>query len=112
MKINLPGHRSRQPFPKEGRPFQKTIFKGSITIQRMHLLSSALHREELVGKNHNMVRHPDMPPEAFADLWQTIKKNAPGAHVKNRCKTVTNYWVDAMGGVDPRKRREPSATCR
>ena len=54
-------------------------------------------REELVGKNHNIVRHPDMPKEAFADLWRNLKNAKPwrGA-VKNRCKDGKYYWVDAF----------------
>jgi len=52
---------------------------------------------ELVGKNHNMVRHPDMPKAAFADLWGKLKAGLPwrGA-VKNRCKDGRYYWVDAF----------------
>ncbi|MCY7295554.1 methyl-accepting chemotaxis protein [Alteromonas sp. a30] len=53
--------------------------------------------EELVGKNHNIVRHPDMPKAAFQDLWDRIKLGVPwrGA-VKNRCKDGRYYWVDAF----------------
>ncbi|MFT4924667.1 MAG: aerotaxis receptor [Phenylobacterium sp.] len=53
--------------------------------------------EELVGKNHNIVRHPDMPKAAFADLWLKLKAEQPwrGA-VKNRCKNGSYYWVDAF----------------
>jgi len=52
--------------------------------------------DELLGKNHNIVRHPDMPKAAFADLWEHLKegKNWRGA-VKNRCKDGRYYWVDA-----------------
>lgn len=54
-------------------------------------------QEELVGKNHNLVRHPDMPKEAFADMWSKLKSKQPwrGA-VKNRCKDGRYYWVDAF----------------
>lgn len=53
--------------------------------------------EELVGKNHNIVRHPDMPKAAFKDLWDCLKAEKPwrGA-VKNRCKDGRYYWVDAF----------------
>ncbi|GAB2708479.1 methyl-accepting chemotaxis protein [Aliiglaciecola aliphaticivorans] len=53
-------------------------------------------REELVGKNHNIVRHPEMPKAAFADMWTRLKAKQPwrGA-VKNRCKDGRYYWVDA-----------------
>lgn len=53
-------------------------------------------RDELVGHNHNIVRHPDMPKAAFADLWQHLKdgKSWRGM-VKNRAKNGDHYWVDA-----------------
>lgn len=53
--------------------------------------------EEIIGKNHNLVRHPSMPRAAFADLWQKLKSNQSwrGA-VKNRCKDGRYYWVDAF----------------
>lgn len=52
---------------------------------------------ELVGENHNMVRHPDMPKAAFADMWEKLKNRQSwrGA-VKNRCKDGRYYWVDAF----------------
>lgn len=58
---------------------------------------SGFSREELIGKNHNIVRHPDMPKAAFSDLWQHLKQGQPwrGA-VKNRCKDGRYYWVDAF----------------
>jgi aerotaxis receptor len=53
--------------------------------------------EELVGKNHNIVRHPDMPAAAFADLWQKLKQGQSWRGlVKNRCKDGRFYWVDAF----------------
>lgn len=53
--------------------------------------------EELVGKNHNLVRHPDMPAAAFADLWQKLKQGQSWRGVvKNRCKDGRYYWVDAF----------------
>jgi aerotaxis receptor len=57
---------------------------------------SGFSREELIGKPHNIVRHPDMPPEAFADLWNTIQAQRPWtALVKNRNKSGDHYWVKA-----------------
>jgi len=54
-------------------------------------------REELVGQNHNIVRHPDMPKAAFADLWSKLKKgHSWRGMVKNRCKDGSYYWVDAF----------------
>ncbi len=52
--------------------------------------------EELVGQNHNIVRDPEMPKAAFADLWQTIKSgNIWKGFVKNSTKNGNFYWVYA-----------------
>ncbi|HET6786809.1 MAG TPA: PAS domain-containing protein, partial [Aquabacterium sp.] len=57
---------------------------------------SGYTREELIGQPHNLVRHPDMPPEAFADMWRTLKGGESWtALVKNRCKNGDFYWVRA-----------------
>jgi aerotaxis receptor len=51
---------------------------------------------EMIGQHHNMVRHPDMPKAAFADLWGKLKQGKPWrGMVKNRCKDGRYYWVDA-----------------
>ena len=57
---------------------------------------SGFAAHELLGKAHNIVRHPDMPPEAFADLWQTLQAGQPWTGmVKNRRKNGDFYWVVA-----------------
>ena len=57
---------------------------------------SGYEREELLGQPHNLVRHPDMPPEAFADMWATLKSGRSWtALVKNRRKDGDHYWVRA-----------------
>jgi aerotaxis receptor len=58
--------------------------------------ASGFSREEMQGQPHNVVRHPDMPPEAFADMWATLKNGEPWtALVKNRRKNGDHYWVRA-----------------
>lgn len=53
-------------------------------------------KEELIGKPHNYVRHPDMPRAAFKDLWDTIQKgNVWNGIVKNKTKDGGYYWVNA-----------------
>ena len=53
--------------------------------------------DELLGNHHNMVRHPDMPKPAFADLWATIQNGKSWmGPVKNRCKNGDYYWVNAF----------------
>jgi aerotaxis receptor len=57
---------------------------------------SGFTREELIGQPHNLIRHPDMPREAFADMWTTIRDGRPWtALVKNRRKNGDHYWVQA-----------------
>jgi PAS domain S-box len=52
--------------------------------------------EEISGQPHNLVRHPDMPKAAFADMWYTLKQGEPwSAIVKNRRKNGDHYWVRA-----------------
>lgn len=52
--------------------------------------------EELIGKPHNVVRHPDMPKAAFEDLWNTVQSGKPWkGFVKNRSRTGKYYWVFA-----------------
>ena len=58
---------------------------------------SGFTREELIGQHHNIVRHPEMPKAAFADMWRKLKsKQAWRGAVKNRCKGGGYYWVDAF----------------
>ena len=75
-----------------------TNVKGAVTYINQDFLDiSGFTRDELMGKNHNIVRHPDMPPAAFADLWSTIQSGqAWMGLVKNRCKSGDFYWVDAF----------------
>ncbi|GHS86878.1 hypothetical protein FACS189487_01930 [Campylobacterota bacterium] len=57
---------------------------------------SGFSLEELIGKPHNIVRHPDMPKEAFKQLWETIKSGKTWTgFVKNRTKSGDFYWVYA-----------------
>ncbi|MDF2624120.1 MAG: hypothetical protein K0S62_1891, partial [Kosakonia cowanii] len=58
--------------------------------------ASGYHLNELSGQPHNVVRHPDMPKAAFADMWFTLKQGEPWSGiVKNRRKNGDHYWVRA-----------------
>ncbi len=58
--------------------------------------ASGFDRSELIGQPHNLIRHPDMPAEAFRDMWETLKAGEPWtALVKNRRKDGGFYWVRA-----------------
>ncbi len=64
--------------------------------------TSGFSTEELIGQNHNILRHPDMPAEAFRDLWATLKRGRPWSSlVKNRCKNGDHYWVRASITSNP-----------
>ncbi|ANQ85363.1 methyl-accepting chemotaxis protein [Azoarcus olearius] len=81
-----------------GRPIvTKTDLAGRITYANPAFVAiSGFSRDELIGQNHNIVRHPDMPAEAFADLWRTIQAGRPWRGiVKNRAKNGDFYWVEA-----------------
>lgn len=74
-----------------------TDLKGNITyVNEIFAEVAGYEPNELTGKPHNIIRHPDMPKAAFADLWQKLKNNQPWRGVvKNRCKNGDFYWVDA-----------------
>ena len=71
-----------------------TDLKGQITsVNQAFLEISGFTEAELIGEPHNIVRHPEMPVEAFADLWSTLKNGRPWTGlVKNRCKNGDYYW--------------------
>lgn len=53
-------------------------------------------KDELIGKPHNLVRHENMPKEAFKDLWRTVESgNIWNGIVKNKTKKGAFYWVNA-----------------
>lgn len=98
MKINLPVNDREVKFGSDEHLISTTDLKGVITFVNDSLVRvSGFTRSEMVGQNHNMIRHPDMPPAAFNDLWETIKsgKSWKGM-VKNRCKDGSYYWVDSF----------------
>jgi len=97
MKTNLPVSNNEKTFANDTNILSTTDLKGAVSYVNQDFIDiSGFDRDELIGNNHNMVRHPDMPPVAFADLWDTIKsgKSWMGI-VKNRCKNGDHYWVNA-----------------
>ncbi len=83
---------------KDGQSLvSKTDTKGRITyVNPAFMEVSGFAQDELLGKAHNVVRHPDMPPEAFADMWKTLEAGEPWTGlVKNRRKNGDFYWVVA-----------------
>ncbi len=98
MKNNQPVTQNEVRFPADRYLVSCTDLKGIITKANDTFVEiSGFSREELIGKNHNLVRHPDMPEAAFADLWSTVKAGLPWRGiVKNRCKNGDFYWVEAF----------------
>lgn len=84
-------------FSKSEQLISITDLQGVITYVNDDFCRIAgFSREELIGQHHNIIRHPDMPAAAFADLWQKLKAGkAWRGMVKNRCKKGDFYWVDA-----------------
>ncbi|MDF0535827.1 PAS domain-containing methyl-accepting chemotaxis protein [Shewanella sp. A32] len=97
MRKNLPVTDREQTFGVEQKLISVTDLSGIITDCNQEFIDiSGYSREELVGQPHNLVRHPDMPPEAFRNMWSYLKQGKPWMGiVKNRCKNGDFYWVNA-----------------
>lgn len=97
MRNNLPVTQHEYPFPSGLTLVSVTDLKGRITYCNPAFVTlSGFSRDELLGQSHNVVRHPDMPEEAFRDMWETIQSGLPWSGlVKNRRKTGDHYWVHA-----------------
>lgn len=88
---------SRKLFPSTEKLVSTTNAKGIILYANKEFVEiSGFTAQELSGSPHNIVRHADMPKEAFKGLWSSIKQGKPWlGMVKNRCKNGDFYWVDA-----------------
>ncbi len=95
MRKNLPVTDDEYLVSDETLIVSRTDLKGKLTYVNQDFIDAAeFTSEELIGKPHNIVRHPEMPPEAFENLWDTLKLGKPwvGA-IKNRRKNGGFYWV-------------------
>ena len=97
MRSNLPVTQREFDFPNDATLMSTTDTESNITYANDAFISvSGFDRDEIHGQPHNLVRHPDMPKEAFADMWATLKGGEPWtALVKNRRKNGDHYWVRA-----------------
>jgi PAS domain S-box-containing protein len=97
MRTNLPVTNTEYPIGDETLIVSKTDTKGRMTyFNNQFVEASGFTEAELINQPHNMIRHPDMPPEAFEDMWATLKAGKPWAGaVKNRRKNGDFYWVQA-----------------
>ena len=97
MRNNQPVTRVERRLEEGKFVVSTTDLRGVMTyVNDEFIRLSGFTQEELIGQPQNIVRHPDMPPAAFEDLWRTVQagRNWQGL-VKNRCKNGDFYWVDA-----------------
>lgn len=109
------------PYPDGKLIVSTTNPEGVIThVNRSFIEMSGYTEDELIGSPHSILRHPDMPPAAFKDLWDTVKRGEKWqGFVKNLRKDGGYYWVKATVIPNIRKgtvvgytsvRRKPSRT--
>jgi aerotaxis receptor len=101
MQNNLPVTQREQDYPEGLTLVSTTDAQGRITHCNAAFVEvSGFSYDELLGQPHNIVRHPDMPPEAYKDMWSTVGHGRPWSGVvKNRCKNGDHYWV--LANVTP-----------
>ena len=97
MRKNLPVTDREKTFGSNVKLISVTDTQGNIfECNDAFVEVSGFEKHELIGQPHNMVRHPDMPPEAFKKMWHYLKAGKPWMGlVKNRCKNGDFYWVNA-----------------
>ena len=97
MRNNSPVSRTEYSIRDGAAIISRTDRKGLIASCNDEFVdASGFTREELLGQAHNIVRHPDMPPEAYRDMWATLQRDRPWSGiVKNRRKNGDFYWVRA-----------------
>lgn len=98
MRVNQPVTQKEHQFPAKYRLISGTDSQGNIIYCNDEFVEvSGYRREQLIGQPHNMIRHPDMPPAVFKEMWQTIASgNVWMGLVKNRRKNGDHYWVSAF----------------
>jgi PAS domain S-box-containing protein len=94
-----------RPYPNGKLIVSRTDLAGNIThVNDAFVEISGYDIDELIGKPHYILRHPDMPKAAYKDLWSTAEAGQKWhGYVKNLCKDGSHYWVYAT--VVPNVRR-------
>ena len=97
MRVNTPVTQREYEFPDQATLMSTTDTQSRITYANAAFVDvSGFTLDEIQNQPHNLVRHPDMPKEAFGDMWATLKGGEPWtALVKNRRKNGDHYWVRA-----------------
>ncbi|MYN11671.1 PAS domain-containing protein [Pusillimonas sp. TS35] len=105
MRKNLPVTGIETRLDPDDFLISKTDTRGVIIYANEAFIKlSGFARDELMGSPHNIIRHPDIPPLAFQDLWQTLKAGKPWrGMIKNRRKDGGHYWV--LSNVVPVRRK-------
>ncbi|KYG23719.1 chemotaxis protein [Bradyrhizobium sp. AT1] len=95
MRTNLPVTTAEYPITDETLIVSHTDTKGKLTyFNDQFVEASGFSESELMGQPHNIIRHPEMPPAAFENLWATLQQGKPwSGAVKNRRKNGDFYWV-------------------
>lgn len=98
MRNNQPITQKLYTIPNNYRLISSTDKRGVITHCNTEFIEvSGFEKEELIGKNHNLVRHPDMPSGVFREMWKTLESGKIWMGlVKNRRKNGDHYWVSAF----------------
>ncbi len=97
MRLNTPISTTEYQLADGKTIVSTTDLQGNIRYANPYFVQvSGFTEDELIGAPQNILRHPDMPVEAFADMWQAIRAGRPwSGMVKNRCKNGDYYWVYA-----------------
>ena len=109
------------PFPEGRLIVSRTDLEGILTHANDAFVElSGWEKDDLIGKPHHILRHPDMPKAAFKDLWDTVEAGKKWhGYVKNLRKDGSHYWVYATAVPNIRQgkiagytsvRRKPSRT--
>ncbi|GAA5219052.1 PAS domain-containing methyl-accepting chemotaxis protein [Corallincola platygyrae] len=97
MRINNPVTQNNYAFPDSANILSTTNLDSTIKYVNADFVEiSGFEESDLLGQPHNMIRHPDMPPQAFEEMWRCLKGGESWMGlVKNRRQDGDHYWVDA-----------------
>lgn len=97
MRNNQPVTQQEYQYPDDATLMSTTDVNSHITYANDAFIEvSGFASEDIISQPHNIVRHPDMPPQAFKDMWATLQQGFPWtALVKNRRRNGDHYWVRA-----------------
>ena len=97
MKSNMPVTQIEHALNDKATLLSTTDKESHITYANSAFIdASGFNEDQLMGEAHNIIRHPDMPPAAFADMWYTLQQgDSWTGMVKNRRQNGDHYWVRA-----------------